>query len=208
MNDPLLLSLAKPALDCYAAGANFVWQGEDKTSHLLHTVVNDILTFTFEGTSDLKEWVLDAFAVPLPVPGVPEVGDLHVGFSIGTLDAIQKYIFPTLSALGFPPFYLSGHSKGAAQAGQAHVILKSMGHCPLATRLYEPPLFGGEKAAELMQGDDVEWTQTFNSGRPDIVTTLPMGPSWKRHKSPIRLQVSDTLDLIEMHKMQDRKSVV
>jgi hypothetical protein len=196
--DSLLLPLAAASMACYADNVIFAWEGEGKTSHLLHTKVNDVDTFSFAGTFDDEEWLLDIFAVPVPVPNIPQVGDLHAGFAIGACAAIYQYILPTLKALNYPKFYLSGHSKGAAQAGQAHGILKVLGYCPTETRLYEPPFFGGQMLADLMP--DVPWTQTYNSRHADIVTYVPGGPSWKRNRPPIRLQVSDDADIITMHK--------
>ena len=209
MIDPLLLPLAKEAFACYDDDPKFVWEGENKTSHLRHTVIDGIHTFTFAGTMpDFSEWFLDTLAIPLPIPDVPAVGDLHAGFSIGAVGAICEYILPTLSSLKYPSFRLVGHSKGAAQAGQAHGILKAMGLRPTMTRLFEPPLFGGQMIADLMKVDDVEWTQTFNCHRTDLVTHLPVGPTWKRHKPPILLRVHDDTDIERMHRMPDVISAI
>ena len=199
MSDPLLLPLAAASMACYDDNAVFAWEGEDKTSHVLHTIIDGIDTFIFAGTMDGAEWMLDIFAVPTPIPNIPQVGDLHAGFAIGTCAAIYQYILPTLKSLNYPKFYLGGHSKGAAQAGQAHGILKVLGYCPTETRLYEPPFFGGQMLADLMP--EVPWTQTYNIHHPDGVTCVPIGSSWKRNRSPIRLQVSDDADMAVMHKM-------
>lgn len=201
MTDALLLPMALASMACYTDNVQFAWEGEDKTSHLLHTTVNGIDAFVFAGTMDLTEWGLDIFAVPVPIPGVPQVGDLHAGFAIGTYTCIQQYILPIIKSLGITEFYIGGHSKGAGQGGQAHGILKALGHPPTATRLYEPPLFGGQNIANLMTGDDVIWTETFNCHGTDIVTQVPVGPSWKRSCLPIRLQVPDDADIAVKHKM-------
>lgn len=208
MNDPLLLPLAAAAMRCYDADVKFNWEGEDKTSHVLHTTVNGIHTFVFAGTMDLEEWGVDVLVIPVPVPDEPQLGDVHLGFMLGVRRAVLDFILPTLSELKWPPFYLTGHSKGAAQAGLAHAYLKSMQHLPLATRMYEPPFFGGQKLADLMVGDDVEWTETYNIHRTDIITRVPIGPYWKRHKPSIRLQVSDEADFVTMHKMPAVKAAL
>lgn len=202
MIDDLLLPLAKEAIACYDDTPSFVWEGEGKTSHLRHTIVNDIHTFTFAGTMPtIREWFLDVFAFPVPVMDICQIGDVHAGFAVGAVGAVFEYILPKLAELGYPKFMIAGHSKGAGQAGLAHGILKSLGHSPTATRLFEPPLFGGHLLADLMSSDDVEWTQTYNTYRTDLVTHLPIGPTWKRHKPPIMLPIQDTLDLIDAHKM-------
>jgi len=150
---------------------------------------------------DGEEWMLDICAIPIPVSGFPELGEVHAGFSIGAFSAVDDYIIPTLKSLGNPQFYLGGHSKGSAQAGQAHGKLKLLGHTPLATYLFEPPFFGGQQLADLMKSDNVIWTETYNSYHSDAITAVPFGPTWKRSCDPIRLKVPDDADRATMHKM-------
>ena len=202
MVDLLLSKLADEALACYDDVPNFAWEGENKTSHLRHSVIEGVHTFTFAGTMPtVSEWLLDLFAIPISIPDYPGVGNIHAGFSIGALGAIHGYILPTLKHLSYPPFRLCGHSKGAGQAGQAHGILKCLGHKPLATRLFEPPMFGGKDLSNLVSDDDIEWTQTYNKYGSDLVTHIPFGSFWYRDRKPIRLQVPDSDTIAAKHRM-------
>jgi hypothetical protein len=196
-----LLPLAQAAAACYANDAVFAWQNELKLAHVLHTTVNGVNTFAMAGTMDVQEWLVDLLAMPVPVAAHPQLGDVHAGFLIDVEGAVRDCIVPTMEKLGWPPFYLTGHSKGAGEAILAHGLLKALGHAPLATRAFEPPSVGGGDLVAFLAGEDLVWTQTFNASGDDIVTLVPKGPTWWRPPSLVRLPVPDTDDWVTKHKI-------
>lgn len=201
MGDKLLLDCAIACNMCYRSQVVFSWENASRTTHVLQLTVQGLTTFAFAGTMDGQEWGLDIMAIPIPVYGYPKVGMVHGGFMIGAIAATREFILPTLRALGSPKFRLTGHSKGAGEAGLADGFLRQDGHAPETTILFEPPLYGGGDLAELQKTGDVRWTETHNCWGPDVITAVPIGPNWKRHAPPILLPVPDSADPAEKHKM-------
>lgn len=149
MNDSLLLPLAYAASGCYKPGVVYAWENDLKLAHLTHTVVNDINTFAFAGTEDWQEWLVDFFAIQVPVANHPQLGWVHEGFLINAQGAVNDYILPALQGLGWPPCYVTGHSKGAGEAVLACGLLRVAGHAPVASRVFEPPRVGGPDPGSL-----------------------------------------------------------
>ncbi len=200
--DPLMLALARAAAACYADDVVYAWENATKTAHLVHTAVNRIETFAFTGTlPKLDEWMVDFLALPVPVAGHPQMGDLHAGFLIDAQGAVSEFIAPTLAALGWPPFYLTGHSKGGGEAPAATGELKALGHPPLAVRLYEPPMCGGADLAAYLADQDIVWTQTWNAAGADRITEAPIGPTWRHNGLMVPLRVPDGDSLATKHRM-------
>ena len=202
MLDPLLIPLAKASADCYATDVVYSWENINKTAHLLHTVVNNTNTFAFCGTlPKVDEWEVDFFAIPISVEDHPQMGDVHAGFLLDAQVAVVEYIAPKLESLGWPPFYLTGHSKGAGEAPLAAGELKAIGHQPIAIRLYEPPMCGGAALLTYLSDIDILWTQTYNNDGVDIVTLVPFGESWKHNGSLLQLKVPDSYDIPTKHRI-------
>lgn len=200
-SDPLLLPLAQAAAACYVTDVAYTWQNKAKVAHVIASKVNGVLTFAFAGTEDWQEWIVDFFAVQVPVVQHLQLGAVHAGFFIDALAAVNECIYPMLKSLNFPPFYISGHSKGAGEGEVAHGLLKAMGHVSLATRLYEPPRVGGLMLRNFIGTDDLSWTQTTNATGDDFVTCVPIGLSWWHPNDAKVLVVPDTYDLAEKHRI-------
>lgn len=198
--DRVTLPLAEAAAACYAPGAVPTWQSSLRLVHVFHSVVLDTNCFAFEGTTDWQEWVVDFFAVQVPVFDHMLLGPVHAGFLLN-VESILGDIIAKLSGLGWPPFYLAGHSKGAGEAILCHALLKAIGHPPLATRVFEPPRVGGTQLKSFLAGDDLIWTQTWNAEGSDLVTLVPDGLTWCHDGQVLRLQVPDTYGLAEKHRI-------
>jgi predicted lipase len=200
MYDELTMVLAPLAAATYRDDGVPSFQNASGTCQVFHTTVNGMNCFTFEGTTDFEEWVIDLLAVEMPIFEHPSYGPVHLGFYLDIKDAVA-FMLATLEPLGWPPFYLNGHSKGAAEAQLAHAELKSAGHPPLATRAYEPPRVGGPGLAAFLVGEDIQWTQTYNARGADLVTMVPVGPTWTHVGPPIRLAVPDTYGIAAKHEI-------
>jgi predicted lipase len=200
MYDELTIALAAPAAATYVAGGVPSFRNTAGTCQVFHTIVNGVHCFAFEGTVDLEEWIIDCLAVEAPIFDHPSYGRVHLGFYLDIKDAVS-FILMTLGAMSWPPFYLTGHSKGAAEAQLAHAELKDARHPPLATRAYEPPCVGGTALAAFLAGEDIKWTQTHNAKGADVVTLVPPGPLWTHVGPPIRLAVPDTYEVADKHGM-------
>jgi hypothetical protein len=201
--DPLLLPLAEAALACYAAGAVPTWQNAATTVHVFQSTVGGLPCFAFEGTVDLAEWVIDFDAVETWVTNHPQIGIVHTGLLQTSQAAVDGFILPTLVALGYPKFYVTGHSKGAGEAILATALLKAGSCPPLAVRAFEPPRVGGSTLRDYLADIDGAWTRTSNAEGWDIVTSVPFGPTWD-HPWDVRrvlLTVPDAYDIPTKHRM-------
>ncbi len=198
--DPLTLALARAAAACYAPGAVPTWQGDLRLVHVFHSVVDDVNCFAFEGTTDWQEWVVDFFALQVPVFDHPILGAVHAGYLLN-VEAVIGNIIRQMSSLGWPPFYITGHSKGAGEGTLCTGLMKAIGHPPLATRVFEPPRVGGDRLKAFLAADDLIWTQTWNADGADIVTLVPDGPTWDHDGTRLRLEVPDSYGIAEKHKI-------
>jgi hypothetical protein len=194
-SDPLILPLAHAAAACY--GAQPTWSAE---SHVYHSVVNGVDTFAFEGTADGADWLVNFTALPWPIHDHLTVGPVHLGWWRSVQSTLPQ-IVAFLEGKGWPPFYVCGHSKGAAEAILAHTALKLLGHAPLATRAYEPPKVGTVLLRDYLFRDDIRWTRTWNDYGLDTVCCVPEFPPWSHIDRVVDLAVSNTVDDVARHKM-------
>ena len=194
--DQLLLDLAQPMNAAYNQTPTF--QNSSKTAHVVHTVVNNMNAFLWLGTEDWQEWVFDDFN-PVAVPS-PDIGWVHQP-SLDNVSEIMPQIEVLLSGLGWPPFLVAGHSKGAREAPIFHALMKEAGHSPLASRLYEPPRAGGSALADYLATENIIGTQTQNAHGADIVTLVPYGFGWENCCRLIELGVPDTFGIRDKHVM-------
>lgn len=199
MIDPLLLPLAHAAAACYDLGAVADFVNPLRTVHCFHTVVDELNTFAFAGTETIEEWIIDLVAVQAPLYEHPQLGWIFGGYWTN-IQPVLDQIKAKLIDLGRPPFYLCGHSKGAAEAILAHAGLKDAGFFPLATRAFEPPQVGGEMLRDFV-GRDVIWTQTRNTDGVDIVTMVPGGPTWFQPQIRQTLFVPDAYGVAKKHRI-------
>lgn len=201
--DPLLLPLAQASAACYADGAVFDWESPSKLAHLIVSRVAGTITFALAGTEDIREWILrDLLAAQVPVEGDPDLGDVHAGFLLDAEAMVQQFIWPYVSARGFPPYFLTGHSKGGGDGQIVLGMMKEQGHPPLSSRFFEPPMAGGYMLAADLGTEDIIWTQTFNTDGRDIITTIRSLPTFKPlPMPPLALRVPDTDDWATKHRI-------
>ena len=193
--------LAPFAARCYVDSETPVYQNPEKTCHLFHWVEGDLHFWAFAGTlPKIDEWLVDLDAVDQPVHDHPALGPVHLGLWINTNGALGT-IISTMSALGWPPFVIAGHSKGAGQAILAHAALKDLGHPPVATRAFEPPRVGSQVLRDYLAADDIVWTQTYNSAGNDPVTILPFWRPFVSLGKVLSLPVPDDADVATKHKI-------
>lgn len=205
MIDRITRLLVQPALECYKVGSVPRWQNAAKTCHVFASLVSaegagPVNVVTFEGTTDFAEWLEDFNPLEETNLLEPQIGPVH-GPSLANVREVGPGIFGWLKGLGWPPYYVVGHSKGAREAPLLHAMFKFMGHAPLATRLFEPPRVGGVKLARYLATDDVGGTQTFNCHGSDIVTLVPDGPEWDDCVPLARVKVPDYFDIAAKHRM-------
>lgn len=199
--DPLLVPLAQAAFNCYALDGVPTFQNELRTCHVFESRVGGRPCFAFEGTIDIQEWIVDLCAFEVPVFNHLRLGPVHLGFWLD-IEPVLDDIENRLQELGWPAYYLTGHSKGGGEAILAHGALKARNHGPLATRVFEPPCVGSAVLARYLVGDNIMWTQTFNEEGDDIITLLPGGPTWAQVGVRQRLIVPDTYSIAEKHRME------
>jgi hypothetical protein len=204
VSDPLLLPLALAAIACYDDAIKPTWSAE---SHVYLTEANAIpgipdgaLIFSYEGTATDHDWFVNFCAVPWSVRNHPETGPVHLGW----YDSVQstfQHLVDYLSARNWPQFLITGHSKGAAEAGLSALLFLLSGHAPAAVRLYEPPKFASQIATRKLAALDLAWTQTVNCQGPDGITQLPAFEPWTHPNNRVGLIVPDKLDFVDKHKM-------
>ena len=201
MIDKYLLPLAQAQNATYSTSAPPEYENFSKTAHVFHRVVCGMNAFIWEGTIDLAEWLQDFNPLEVPDEYDPQIGLVHQP-SLDNCRDIVPLLLDKLQSLGWPPFLVCGHSKGAREAPICHALMKAKGHPPLATRLFEPPRPGGRLLAEYIGGDDVRATQTWNVHGTDIFTLVPDGdPLWCPAVTPLRYRVQDSYGIAEKHRM-------
>ena len=193
--------LAPYAARCYVDSEMPVWENDDKTCHLFHWVDDDFHIWAFSGTlPKLDEWLVDLHAAQQILHDHPSLGPVHSGLWFNTSPALD-FINQSMSALGWPAFLITGHSKGAGQAILASAALIDAGHSPVACRAFEPPRIGSAKLREFLSGFDLQWTQTYNLSGNDPVTVLPFWSPFVSVNGVIPLQVPDDADIATKHKI-------
>ncbi len=193
------LSLAEACAGTYVLGVVPQWTNHMRTVHAFLSMIDGVHVVAFEGTTDLQEWLVDFLALPEPFY-TPEYGPTHFGITetmLSVSDSIEAYF----AGLGFPPYYVTGHSKGAGEAILFHAEMKRRGHPPIATRAFEPPLVGSRRLRDYLSDQDVKWTSTVNAHGRDIVTQVPFGDLWTHVNDPILLTVPDDYDIPTKHRI-------
>jgi hypothetical protein len=205
---PLCLAAAR----CYDSSIAPTFQNEERLCHVYQSVVTipgigEINDFSFEGTSDFEEWVVDFVAGPVLSTQHPQAGPVHAGYLLD-VQSVLGDITAAISALGGPPFTISGHSKGAGEAIICTMLLKAAGLSPLATRAFEPPRVGGPELNAYLANDDIVWTRTRNKWGSDLVTLVPAGPlslippsTWLHTGKMTLLTVPDGYNIATKHRI-------
>lgn len=191
----LIQDLAAACAGCYS-GAAPTWENGEKTIHAYLSEVQGLPCIAFEGTTDLQEWLVDFFAVPIHFD--PYIGPVHFGIFNGVWQIkalISNYLF------GKGAYFVTGHSKGAGEAILFTALMKERLNPPLACYVFEPPQVGGPKLRDYLSDVDVKWTATTNKHGRDIVTQIPFGPEWSHINDPILLPVPDEYDIPQKHRI-------
>jgi triacylglycerol lipase len=199
VNKDTLQAFADAAFFCYDETNTPVWQNEDKTSHLYLTHVDGKVVFSFAGTEDFQEWLVDFDAFGLHPH--PVLGYIHVGFWNNIQGALD-YMVQFLKDNPQTEWYLTGHSKGGGEDTLAGAGMKLRGYAPTAIFSYEPPKVGMDKLAEFMADVPRYYTRTYNKHGTDEVTAVPMGFGWYHYGTCVRLRVPDDFDIVAKHKKQ------
>jgi hypothetical protein len=205
---PEILSMTAPLLALCAAAAgsyeNFPPQFTNaaKDIHIFLSEVEGTRCFANEGTQDGLEWLVDFDAIPVPVDGMPQFGDVHQGLR-DTVLSVFPAMCSYLALLGWPPFYLVGHSKGAGEVLIEGAMFKAIGHPPLMVAAFEPPMVGGPKLRAWYADIPCVVTQTRNASGPDKVTTVPPAEiwGWLHPAEPTVLIVPDSYDVMTKHRI-------
>jgi len=197
----LALPLAQACADTYAPGTQPQWQDNVRLVHVYLSLVNGVHTVAFEGTTDWQEWVFSDFMVgQLILPEYVECGAIHVGFARDVL-AVLKPIQEYLASVGNPPYYATGHSKGASESILFAAFMKKSGFPPAATWAFEPARCGGQALLDYLSDIPLSWTRTTNAEGDDLVTRVPFGPSWREIPDPLVLEVPASDDLAQKHRI-------
>ena len=206
MIDATTLALARAANDCYnpttvpwAIGELTTWQVYKSVIPSPLDPANQHPCYAFEGTNNGLQWIIDLSAEEVVLWDHPTMGPVHLGMACSALAAAEA-IAADLRALGWPSYYITGHSKGAGECQIAAAFLTMLGHAPLAMVMLEPPLVAGPALDKLLALTDCRWTQTFNAAGNDIVTTVPPWPNFNQRGTLIRLQVPDSYDIGTKHR--------
>jgi len=174
-----------------------------KTVHIFESEIDGILTFAWEGTSDKLEWFIDFLAIDVRDFVHPELGPIHFGFWTDLL-SIMPILKEYLEHKGWPEFYNTGHSKGAAEAILFHAMMKADGHAPKATYAFEPPRVGTQQLLDYLKDEPIFWTKTVNIHGPDKVCTVPFhikGFDYLDLPNPLVLTVPDAYDIATKHRI-------
>lgn len=173
----------------------------EDTGRLVHVYerrVNGRVSFAFEGTSKGPEWILRDFNLVGPETFAhPYLGVLHNGFArdaFAVVDRIAAY----LELGGWPPYSITGHSKGG-EGWIAAAELKHRGHPPAFVAMFESPHIGNEAFRQYCADIPGIETATVNAHRRDVVTLFPLG--WRSIKPRILLPVPDSYDEAEQHRI-------
>lgn len=197
---PLDLALARACAATYDSSVHPEWQDKERLVHVYLSEVDGKPCIAWEGTHNIKEWIIDFIAVEIPIFEHTSAGLLHAGFARDVLTVLGQ-ITAYLEGLGWPPYYNAGHSKGGGECTIFHAFMKEIGHPPLATRAYEPPRVGSDVLRRYVAEDDYASTATRNTHGRDFVTMVPFGPSWIDTRDHVALIVPDDLDLADKHRI-------
>jgi len=198
--DQHTLELAPECAMCYVDAIKPVWQNAENTCHLFKFSTGEYIDYTFAGTEDIEEWLVDFYAVQEDVHDHPDFGPVHKGLWDNTKDAIQ-FMLSDVQGQGWPKVRCGGHSKGGGNARLAAAAFRSLGRPFAALRLFEPPMVGTKALSFLLTDTDVAWTQSYNASGKDVVTEVPFWGEFEQSGVLISLQVPDDADVATKHKI-------
>lgn len=187
---------------CYVYGAVASFENSSKTCHVFLVQRGTMREFSFAGTEDFEEWLVDFAAVPEVQSGFEHLGPIHTGFWINIASSVQ-WIVNELKKdeLQTPFYYLYGHSKGAGEVILAAAWLKHLGFPPALVIAFEPPKVGHEALLEYLSDVEIYYTVTSNTHGQDLVTMVPPSFGWVHCGQRIDLMAPDNFGAASKHKM-------
>ena len=199
MNTADLLPFARIMSDIYADDSKPTWTSLTKTVHVFVRQHPDGTTvIAHEGTTDWQEWLVDLLAAEIPFSQDPELGPVHAGMA-AEVETVADEIASYVSNL--PKYYLLGHSKGAGEALIQAGAQKKRGHPPSKVIAFEAPRIGTAQMRAYLADIDITQTITQNVHGKDVITQIPVGPTYVDMREPIILAVSDSLDIAAKHRI-------
>lgn len=135
------IQLCDACSQTYVNGALPTWNTGDVHVFLTRTALAWIIAF--KGSVSLQDWFDDFKALPRASTTDPAIGDVHTGF----LDDVSE-IYHDLSGevqehLGDAKLYVTGHSKGGAEAQVCAALLLSEGFRVDCLTTFGAPRVGG-----------------------------------------------------------------
>ena len=171
------------AAACQAAYVQTPTVQSDVAHCLVSHAPDGTQTFAFRGTSSMAEWLVDAHTrlIPYGHPGFDDRGTVHHGF-ISSLSTIHDQLDRLVDSTA-PLIYVTGHSKGGAEAVLFALRLVTVHAIPITRiRLYT---FGQPRvgdAAFAAYCDRFLGTRHFRViNREDLVPRLPVLSMGYRH---------------------------
>lgn len=196
----LLLPYALACQATYDASAVAAFQDEAKVVHVFASEIDGTHCLAFEGTHDFEEWIVDLVCVEVPMFGHAQLGPVHLGMMRDVL-AVYRSIMDFLAAAGWPPYDITGHSKGGGEALLLSGVMKQQGHPPRKVVALEAPRIGTGIMRDYVADLDIEQTATQNAHGKDLVTQVPFGPSYVDMREPLPLIVPDALSIPQKHEI-------
>ena len=176
------------------------WRGSPDTGFVYLSMIGGVHCLAAEGTHDLEEWLQDFMCAEVEVFDHPKLGPVHMGI----WSDVARLLLPIagyLQGLGWPPYDVTGHSKGAGWALLFHAAMKDLGHPPRRTIAFESPRVGTSVLRDYLNAERICQTCTFNEHGKDIVTQVPWGDGYCDVREPLILDVPDDLDIAGKHRI-------
>ena len=195
-----LLPYAQACAASYDPLATAAFQDEAHVVHVFLSEIDGVHCFTFEGTHDFAEWIVDFICVEVPLFNHAQLGPVHLGMMRDVL-AVYRPIMAYLESLGWPEYDLAGHSKGAGEALIMTGVMKQQGHPPRKTVALEAPRIATSIMRAYVADLDITQTATQNVHGKDLVTQVPFGSSYVDMRAPLPLIVPDSDGIPAKHEI-------
>lgn len=194
-----LLPYAQACAASYDPHAVAAFTDEAKVVHVFLSEIDGVHCFTFEGTHDFAEWIVDFCCLEVPMFNHAQLGPVHLGMMRDVL-AVYRQIEMTLIP-GFVPYDICGHSKGAGEALILAGVMKQLGKPPRKVVALEAPRIGTSIMRDYVADLDITQTATENAHGKDLVTQVPWGPSYVDMRQPLSLRVPDADSIPAKHEI-------
>jgi hypothetical protein len=176
------------------------WQDSASVVHAYLSIINGVHCVGFEGTHDFAEWIVDFVCAEVPFVNHAVLGPVHLGMMRDVL-SIYEQIAAYFASIGWPPYDLTGHSKGAGEVLLCHGVMKQIGHPPRRTVAFESPRVATGILRDYLAGEDITQTATDNIHGKDLVTQVVWGPTYIDMSEPLILPVPDSYNIPTKHEI-------